>query len=70
METAFHDLPAESFPFKIEFMDGAGTIVHTIVVRGPGAVHIPGLAEKYGPVSVRITYPNGEVSEQKPPENG
>lgn len=68
METAFHDLPQELFPFKIEFIDKAGTIVHTIHVHGPGAVHIPGLAEEFGPVSVRMTYANGEVQETPPIE--
>ena len=56
---AFHDLPRSRFPFTIEFLTLAGDIVHTITVTGPGAVRIPGLAAQHGPISVRITWPDG-----------
>lgn len=58
---AFHDLPAEYFPAVAEFLDVNGKVIHTIYIPGPGAVTIPALAEKHGPVTVRLTYGNGEV---------
>lgn len=65
--TAFRDLPADAYPFKIEFYDLAGTVVHVIEVPGPGVTEIPGLAKDHGPVGVRITLATGEVLVEEPP---
>lgn len=62
---AFHDLPIEKFPFTMDFLNAAGEIVHSITVSGAGAVHIPGLAEEHGPVSVRVTFADGEVIDER-----
>jgi hypothetical protein len=68
MRSDFHDLPADSFPFRIEFLDRDGVVVHQIEVDGPGGMHIPALSGRYGPISTRITFPDGEVVEVAPPD--
>lgn len=64
---AFHDLPQSAFPFKIEFFNATGDLVHAIEVSGPGAVEVPGLRPQHGPVAVRVTYADGSVVEQPAP---
>lgn len=52
---AFHDLPEDSFPFTIVFVaERTGETVHTIRVTGPGAIAVPALATKHGPITVHI----------------
>lgn len=51
---AFHDLPAEDFPFTIEFMRAdTNEVVHTIRVEGPGVVSVPALAKRLG-VEIKV----------------
>lgn len=74
MEYAFCDLPAAAYPFTVDFYrvtDPDGTeSVHHVDVNGPGACHIPALAEKAGcPVWVRMRFASGEVRDGWP-ENG
>lgn len=59
----FHNLPADRFPFTIEFLRvDTKEVVHTIRVEGAGALVVPPLAQQYGVrVSVRVTFPDGEV---------
>lgn len=54
--TVFHDLPAEDFPFTVEFLRvDTEEVVHRIRVTGPGAVEIPPLAKIHGvEMKVRI----------------
>lgn len=53
-QTAFVDVPADAFPFVVEFFrESDGEIVYTITVEGPGAIHIPPMAQ-YGKVGTRI----------------
>lgn len=63
----FIDLPAWRFPFRIECVAvESGAVVREITVSGPGAVLIPALAAECGPIRVRVTWPNGEVTEMAP----
>lgn len=64
---AVRDLPADAYPFVIEFLNQDRKVVHRIDVPGPGGVAIPGLAAEHGPISVRLTFANGEVQEDGPP---
>lgn len=66
MQSPFHDLPQEKFPFVVEAMDERRRIVWRTTVHEPGAMHVPPLARTYGPVSIRITYATGEVVEESP----
>jgi hypothetical protein len=61
------DLPAWSYPFRIEFLNAARDVVESIEVTGPGVLNVPALAEVHGPVSVRVTYGDGSVVECEPP---
>lgn len=65
---AFHDLPADRFPFVIEFLSASGVVVHRQEVPGPGAIKIPGLAPLFGPVTTRVIFPDGSVVEQSAPK--
>lgn len=58
---AFGDLPADAFPFTIEFFrHDTGEVVHTIHVPGPGAIAVPALAADVGvKIDVRIISPQG-----------
>lgn len=67
VETAFHDIPRDKLPMTVEFRDRKGKVVHTIEVTGPGVMHVPPLAKKYGPVSVRMLMADGEVVDLPPP---
>lgn len=59
----FHDLPADYYPFVIEFVDETeGKVVHTVEVPDASAVAIPRLSKELGvPIGVRVTYANGKV---------
>jgi hypothetical protein len=57
--TVFRDLPADSYPFLVEFYNDEGRLVHHIEVTGPGAIEIPGLSDEHGPIHVQTTYPDG-----------
>lgn len=57
---AFQDLKADSFPFTIEFFSREGMLLDTIHVPGPGVIQIPGYGDQ-GPVTVRMTLPDGRV---------
>lgn len=47
--SAFRDLPAEAFPFRVEFYrEDSGEVVHRIDVTGPGAVEVPPLGRELG----------------------
>ena len=72
-DTAFHDLPASSFPFTCELMDAAtGEVRWSATVQGPGALRIPAKAEinEGAPVSVRLRFPDGTVFEEDPAPEG
>lgn len=57
---AFRDLPADAFPFTVEFIArNTGEVVHSIHVDGPGALVVPALAGKHGPIDVRVVSPQG-----------
>lgn len=61
---AFGDLPADAFPFTIQFLrHDTREVVHSIYVDGPGAIAVPALKDKYGPIDVRMITPQG-VTEQ------
>ena len=63
----FVDLPESDFPFTIEFLDAeSGQVVWEKRVEEPGALMIPGRAytNEGRPVRVRVTYPDGEVTER------
>lgn len=66
---AFHDLPIESFPFRVEFINTVtDEVVHTIDVDGPGTLRVPGRDALGGvPVAVRMTFPDGRVEFAGPP---
>jgi hypothetical protein len=62
---AFHNLPAEAFPFTIELLDaGTRNVVWTTTVTGPGVVDVPG-PDKTGPGRkiARVTFPDDTVEE-------
>lgn len=43
LPVAFHDLPAELFPFTVEYLDAdSKQVVESTTVEGPGAIQIPG----------------------------
>ena len=65
---AFHDLWPEAFPFTIVITSRLGMVLWTKTViaedlaDGVAAIEIPGYGHtEHVPVSVRITYANGEV---------
>lgn len=58
---AFSDFPPEAFPFRVEFLNASGTVVHTIECEGPGVVEVPGLADRHGTIRVRLSFPDGHV---------
>ena len=62
---AVRDLPAEAYPFTVDFIDQTGKVVHTITIEGPGVTLIPALRDQYGPVDVRITYADHTVIYEK-----
>jgi len=66
--TAFHDLPAEAFPFTVEFFRVSDRVVmHTVIVHDAGLLRVPSNAELGGePVGVRTTYADGTVQETVP----
>jgi hypothetical protein len=68
LNTAFHDLAKECFPFVIDFIDASNHVVHTITVAEPGVIKVPGLAKDHGPCSVRVSYATGEVVTIPAPE--
>ena len=64
---AFRDLPAEDYPFTIEYRVAAtNRLIQSQVVHEPGALDVPGLAADYGPVKVRMIFPN-RIEEAGPP---
>ena len=68
---AFHDLPADHYPFTIEFIrEDNGEVTETIeVAEGPVVIEIPGgYYDKYGcKAEVRITFATGEVVDTRDP---
>jgi hypothetical protein len=67
-KTAFADVPISAFPFVMDFLNTSGEVVHSITVTGAGAVHIPGLADLFGPITVRVTYADRSVETYGPAE--
>lgn len=61
----FADLPATSFPFIVEGIDGdtQETLWQT-TVNGPGVLSVPGKPEGVREVKVRITFHDGIVIEK------
>lgn len=73
MNTEFVDLPEQAFPFLIEYIRASdGETVDQVCVTGPGAIEVPPLAEKHGPMRVRLTYtkPGGGRKEISINEHG
>jgi hypothetical protein len=62
----FLDLPEDFFPIKMEARDADGAIVWEETITGPAAIYIPPLRERYGPVSIRVTYADGRITEASP----
>lgn len=61
---AFESLPADAFPFTVEFIShDTGLVVHTIDVPEPGAILVPPLRDDHGPIWVRASYAEGTVVE-------
>lgn len=59
MQTAFHDLKADDFPFTIEYIDAAtGEVMDSVTVETPGVLRVPG---RDRPTDVRITFPDGRA---------
>lgn len=67
-QSAFHDLPAAAFPLTmVAWRTDNYEIVWREIVRVPGAVHVPALAERHGvPIGVAIFMANGQVSIERP----
>lgn len=60
--TAFHDLPADAFPFRWTFyrVDNDRPVT-SVLMEGPGVMEVPALARELGvPVYVHIEFANGE----------
>jgi hypothetical protein len=70
IDPGFFDLPAEAYPFTVEFLD-ATTFgpVWSATVTAPGLMRIPAARELNGgaPVITRITFADGDVRECPPP---
>lgn len=67
LPSAFHDLPAESFPFTIEMFDvDTKEVYETIPVYGPGAVRINPKPTHVRLAGTRMRFANGEVVEHEP----
>lgn len=56
-DTRFRSLPADAFPFTVEFMAGA-VVLETVTVSGPGVLNVPKHAMA---THVRVTYATGET---------
>lgn len=67
LPTAFSDLKASDFPFKIELLNAAGEVLYESTVAEPGVLRMPGLAAEHGPITARLTFPNGHVVTEGPP---
>lgn len=57
----FADMKAEDFPMTVDFLSLDNDVLHTIVVKEPGAMHVPGQDFFKQPVNVRITLATGKV---------
>lgn len=68
--TAFRDLPADAYPFTVEYLNAKGVVVRTEYVEGPGMMEVPPLHNLFGPISVRITFANGDTHTEGPPTSG
>jgi hypothetical protein len=61
---AFQSLPADAFPFAVEFIShGTGEVVYIIEVPEPGVIRVPPLHDEHGPIWVRVSYANGLIVE-------
>lgn len=71
-DVSFVDLPADDFPFTIEFFrTDTGEVVHTILVEGPGSVLVPALTKQYGGVKMgaRVVDKYGKSSQSEYPSD-
>lgn len=60
----FIDLPACWFPFRIEWIETrTGAVLNEVTVTGPGVTVFPVLAAWQWPLTVRMTWPGGHVTE-------
>lgn len=59
----FVDLPDEAYPLTMIAFSASGEEVWRAEVDGPAAIYVPPLAEKYGRVSIRIEWGDGQVTE-------
>ncbi len=63
--TTWCELPAEAYPFTIDFiLERTGETVWTVTVAGPGVLQMPALAG-HGPFRARIAWPGGRVTSQR-----
>lgn len=63
-QVGFRDIPADSFPFTVEWISEAtNEVVYTVTVPGPGVVEVPALWPQHGPCWTRIRYPDGQIVE-------
>lgn len=52
------DLPEQAYPFTIEYIRASDDeVIGKVCVTGPGAIEVPSLVKKHGPMKVRLTYP-------------
>lgn len=60
-----HLLPADSYPITLEAFNTAGERVWRRVVVEPetglAGLHVPPLAELHGPITMRLTFGDGQV---------
>jgi hypothetical protein len=68
----FRDLPSSAYPFTVEFFQvgappGSGPL-ETIRVEGIGAILVRGCGSLGIKVWVRITWADGDVTEEGPPD--
>lgn len=66
-EIKFRGVPPDMFPFTIEYLNSAGAVIHTEQVTAPGVLSVPNLVDLWGPISVRMLWPDGSVTPQGPP---
>lgn len=55
---AFHDLPADAFPFDVVLVDeDTDEVLWQFTVEGPGAIEVPGFGGEGRKVTAIVNYP-------------
>jgi hypothetical protein len=68
METKHANLPASAYPFTLQAIDRNGAVVWTAVVTKPTKFYVPHLADKFGPVAIRMSFADGTTTLMPAPE--